>query len=118
MLPFRCSSTELYELAAGNFTEVVREGVSVFANSTAIWYPSNQNNAQATCEHCSGVIRHERWCITRSPLVRYAYGVVLDAEKLAFADRLILHALGVTWGAGDATAAAGKRTVSGLQPVR
>jgi hypothetical protein len=63
----------------------------------ASWYHSNQYNEQATCEHCGGVVRHEKWCITCDPLVRYAYGAVLDSETLTLRDRLILHALGVSW---------------------
>ena len=69
----------------------------MFANSAAKWHHSNQYNAASECEHCGGVIRHQRWCITCDPLVQYAYGVVLDAEKLTLRDRLILHALGVSW---------------------
>ena len=69
----------------------------MFANPTASWYHSNQYNAQATCEHCGGIVRHEKWCITCDPIVQYAYGVLLDAEKLTLCDRLILHALGVSW---------------------
>lgn len=63
----------------------------------ASWYHSNQYNAQAACEHCGGIVRHEHWCITCDALVQYAYGVVLDPEKLTLRDRLILHALGVSW---------------------
>ena len=33
----------------------------------------------------------------RNGAVSYAYEAVLDAEKLSFGDRLILHALGVVW---------------------
>lgn len=69
----------------------------MFSKPAANWYHSNQNNAEATCEHCGGLIRHERWCITRDALVQYAYGVVLDPGKMTFSDRLILHALGVSW---------------------
>ena len=69
----------------------------MLTNPAASWYHSNQCNAGAACEHCGGVVRHERWCITCDALVRYAYGVVLDAEKMTFRDRLILHALGVSW---------------------
>lgn len=43
-------------------------------------------------------MRHEKWCITRDPLVQYAYAIVSDPEKLTLRDRLILHALGVDWG--------------------
>jgi len=69
----------------------------MLANPAASWYHSNQYNAQAVCEHCGGVVRHENWCITRDPLVQYAYGIVLDPRKLTFSDGLILHSLGVCW---------------------
>ena len=69
----------------------------MFANS-ASWYHSNQYNAQAACKHCGGVVRHEKWCITCDPVVRYAFRAVLEPENLTFCDRLILHALGVSWG--------------------
>lgn len=69
----------------------------MFSKPAASWYHSNQYNAEATCEHCGGVVRHERWCITRDALVQYAYGVVLDPGKLTLGDLLILHALGVSW---------------------
>ena len=69
----------------------------MFAHPAATWYHSNQYHAQAECEHCGGIVRHERWCITCDAAVRYAYGVVQDAEKLTLSDRLILHALGVSW---------------------
>ena len=70
----------------------------MFANPAASWYHSNQYTAKSACEHCAGVVRHERWCITCDALVQYAYGAVLDPEKLTLTDRLILHALGVAWG--------------------
>ncbi len=60
-------------------------------------YHSNRYSAQTACEHYGGVVRHERWCITCDPIVHYAYGVVLEPEKLSLRDRLILHALGVSW---------------------
>jgi hypothetical protein len=69
----------------------------MFANPAASWHHSNQNNAQAPCEHCQGIIRHERWCITCDPIVQYAFGIVLDPDKMTLRDRLILHALGVSW---------------------
>ncbi|HEV2469311.1 MAG TPA: hypothetical protein VGS78_08955 [Candidatus Sulfotelmatobacter sp.] len=69
----------------------------MFSKPAAGWYHSNQYNAEATCEHCGGVVRHERWCITRDALVQYAFGVVLDEGKMTLSDRLILHALGVSW---------------------
>lgn len=70
----------------------------MFANPAATWYHSNQYNAQAVCEHCGEIVRHERWCITCDPLVQYAYEIVLDPGKLTFRDGLILHSLGVSWG--------------------
>ena len=69
----------------------------MFANPTASWYHSNQYNEKSACEHCGGVVRHERWCITCDPAVQYAYSVVIDAERLTVTDKLILHALGVVW---------------------
>jgi len=67
------------------------------AKPAAFWYHSNQYNAQSACETCGGIVRHERWCITCDTVVQYAYGAVLDPEKLTLCDRLILHALGVSW---------------------
>jgi len=69
----------------------------MFAKPAASWYHSNQYNAQATCDHCGGIIRHEKWCITRNTVIQYAYGVVNEPGKLMLRDRLILHALGVSW---------------------
>jgi hypothetical protein len=70
--------------------------VSVSSDSTT-WFHSNRYHAQAACEHCDGIIRHESWCITVDPVVRYAYEVVLEPSKLTVADSIILHALGVAW---------------------
>jgi hypothetical protein len=69
----------------------------MFTNPAANRHHGNRYNAESACEHCGGVIRHERWCITCDAFVEYAYGVVLDAEKLTLCDRLILQALGVSW---------------------
>ncbi len=79
----------------------------------AVWRHSNKYNAQIACEHCEGVVRHEPWCITRSPEVLYAYGAVLDADRLTEGDRLILHALGVMWVNNQCAGAckAGEKTV-------
>jgi hypothetical protein len=66
-------------------------------SQTTVWQHSNKYHAEAACEHCEGVVRHENWCITNSPVVLYAYEAVLDAGKLSVGDRLILHALGVAW---------------------
>jgi hypothetical protein len=63
---------------------------------TSLYY-SNRYNARAACEHCEGIIRHEAWCITRDPLLYYAYQVVADPSKLTVGDSLILHSLGVLW---------------------
>ena len=61
------------------------------------WYHTNRQGPQSACEHCGGVIRHERWCITRDPIVYYAYDIVVHPEKLSPGDALILHSLGVAW---------------------
>jgi len=63
----------------------------------SVWQHSNRYSADAACEHCEGVVRHERWCITQSELVLYAHRAVADADTLAEGDRVILHALGVAW---------------------
>jgi hypothetical protein len=60
-------------------------------------YHCNRYNAQAACEHCEGVIRHEPWCITRDQLVHYAYQIVAEPSRLTLGDSLILHSLGVVW---------------------
>jgi hypothetical protein len=65
--------------------------------SATTWYHSNRYSAQAACEHCEGIVRHESWCITVDRTVYYAYQVVMDPDKLTLADSLILHALGVAW---------------------
>ena len=69
----------------------------MFSNA-ATWYHTNRYSAQSACEHCQGIVRHERWCITLDPHVQYAFGVILEPEKLTISDTLILHALGVSWG--------------------
>jgi len=61
------------------------------------WWHSNQYSADSACAHCGGVIRHESWCQTLSGDVQYAYQAVLHPNHLSLGDRLILHALGVTW---------------------
>ena len=73
--------------------------------SKAVWHHSNKYSADTACEHCDGVVRHEPWCITRSPEVLYAYGAVLQAERLTEGDKLILHALGVAWVNNECTGA-------------
>jgi len=63
---------------------------------TSSWYHTNKYTADAACEHCGGVVRHEEWCITCNRTVAYAYAAVLDG-RLTMEDELILHALGVCW---------------------
>lgn len=75
----------------------ISQEVTMFANPSASWYHGNQPDAQAPCEHCAGVLQHEKWCVTCDPIVQYAYGLVLDPRKLTFRDGLILHSLGVEW---------------------
>lgn len=60
-------------------------------------FHSNRYTADASCEHCEGVLRHEAWCITRNSNVMNAWDSVLDPAKLSLHDQLILHALGVAW---------------------
>ena len=67
------------------------------SKSATLWQHSNKYSADAACEHCEGIVRHEPWCITQSSVVLYAYEAVLDADKLTEGDRIILHALGVKW---------------------
>ena len=66
------------------------------------WYHTNKYAADAACEHCGGVVRHEEWCITCNSAVAYAYQAVLDANTLTIEDTLILHALGTAWRPGEA----------------
>lgn len=61
------------------------------------WFHSNRYSAQVACEHCSGSVRHESWCITLNPEVSYAYQIVVDPTALSGGDALILNALGVAW---------------------
>jgi hypothetical protein len=82
---------------AGREDTARREGVVMPTQQTTTWQHSNKYSAEVACEHCDGVVRHEPWCITRSSDVLYAYEAVWDADKLTEGDRLILHALGVTW---------------------
>jgi hypothetical protein len=61
--------------------------------------PIDANHAQhsSVCGHCGGGTTHETWCITCNIVVRYAYGIVMDAHRLTLGDAIILHALGVEW---------------------
>ena len=47
-------------------------------------FHSNRYHAEASCEHCAGVIRHEEWCITRNERVFYAYEVAVEPCKLDY----------------------------------
>jgi hypothetical protein len=66
-------------------------------NSIAAVFHSNRYAADSACEHCGGVIRHERWCITVDQTVYYAYEIVADPGKVSVGDAINLHALGVLW---------------------
>jgi hypothetical protein len=81
----------------GDSSEIEPLRSSMSSNVQAPWFHSNRYSAQAACEHCDGVVRHESWCITRDPIVYYAYQIVVDPSKLTVGDALILHSLGVTW---------------------
>lgn len=67
------------------------------SSSSAKLYHANRYTAESACAHCHGIVRHEGWCITRNAAVYEAYECVLDDSKLPERDRLILHALGVSW---------------------
>jgi hypothetical protein len=69
----------------------------MFPNLTASLYQSNQYSSRSGCGHCGGMVRHENWCITCDPEVQYAYEIVLDPGRMTIGDRIILHALGVSW---------------------
>jgi hypothetical protein len=71
--------------------------MAMSATQSYPWFHSNRYTADAVCEHCEGVVRHEPWCITRNPNVMNAWEAVLDPAKLGLHDQLILHALGVAW---------------------
>ena len=62
-----------------------------------VWFHGNRYHAQPACEFCGGTVRHQRWCLTIAPVVRYAYQIVADPSHLTLGDSLILHSLGVTW---------------------
>jgi len=73
------------------------------------WYHNNKYSADGACNHCGGVIRHEPWCITCNRAVAYAYGAVLNADRLNVEDRLILHALGAAWVQNTCDGSCGRR---------
>jgi glycerol-3-phosphate cytidylyltransferase-like family protein len=62
-----------------------------------VTYHSNRYHAESACQHCEGVIRHERWCLALNPLVYYACEIVIYPDKLTIGDAIILHSLGVLW---------------------
>ena len=64
---------------------------------TNTWFHSNRYSAEAVCDFCDGLVRHEPWCISRNPEVLKAWEAVNDPAKLSVHDKLILHALGTTW---------------------
>lgn len=68
------------------------------SNGPAVWYHTNRYNAEAECEHCKGIVRHEPWCITMDATVAYAYEIVGNPGKISAGDQILLHALGVCWG--------------------
>src|SRR5258708_22560391 len=70
----------------------------MFENRSTAIFHSNRYPAQSACEHCAGIIRHERWCVMVDQTVYYVYQIVTDHTKLTIGDSLILHALGVLWG--------------------
>ena len=81
----------------GHSVAVTDEVIAISDGIPAARYHSNRYHAQAACEHCEGIIRHEPWCITRDPVVFYAFEVVADPSKLTVGDSLILHSLGARW---------------------
>ena len=44
-------------------------------------FHSNRYHAEASCQHCAGVVRHEEWSITKNERVFYAYEVVVDPRQ-------------------------------------
>jgi uncharacterized membrane protein (DUF2068 family) len=44
-------------------------------NKPALFH-SNRYNAESACHHCSGVGRHEHWCLTLKPVVYHVYEIV------------------------------------------
>jgi hypothetical protein len=58
---------------------------------------SARNQAIRACEHCQGIVDHERWCVTCDPRVHYAFEIVRDPSLMTLTDTLILHSLGAAW---------------------
>lgn len=61
------------------------------------WYHANQYTAESACPDCGGVVRHAYWCPACNPAVAYAFEIVRNTSRVSLEDRLILHALGVSW---------------------
>ena len=70
------------------------------SNGTTTWFHSNRYHAQAACQYCQGIIRHESWCLEADPGIAYAHDIIADPKQLTTADALILHSLGVRWDDG------------------
>lgn len=54
-------------------------------------------HVQSACQHCDGIVYHERQCLTLNPIVHYACEIVVYPDKLTIGDAIILHSLGVRW---------------------
>jgi glycerol-3-phosphate cytidylyltransferase-like family protein len=67
------------------------------AQKDPIFYHSNRYAALSACQHCEGVIRHERWCLALNFVVRYACEIIVSPDKLTIEDAIILDSLGVLW---------------------
>lgn len=66
-------------------------------HKNTVSYHSNRYHAEAACQHCEGIICHERWCLTLNSAVHYACEIVVYPDKLTTGDAIILHSLGVLW---------------------
>jgi hypothetical protein len=67
------------------------------SNNRSPSYHSNRYDAQSACQHCEGVIRHERWRLTLNPVVHDSWEILVYPDKLTIGDAIILHSLGVRW---------------------
>ncbi len=63
----------------------------------AKWYHRNRYSADSACDHCGGIIRHERWCACENAAISYAFRAVIAPAELNEEDQIALHALGVAW---------------------
>ena len=80
------------------------------------WYYSSRYSTEVACPHCKGVVRHERWCVTRNQNTRYAFDAVEDASNLSEEDKLMLHALGVAWIGRVSEGRESERQLGGILP--